>query len=72
VLALVSNLRRDEQSVSGAFELDRLGLIGQKLDAFDPLTGRPVDLSSAGEMSVSLESEDWIYYIWLRPRTDDR
>ena len=65
VLALISNLKRNTQTVSVTFNLNKLGFHGQKIDAFDALTNEPVELSPRGNISVSLKSEDWIY-IWIR------
>ena len=66
VLAFISNLSKDAQTVTAQFNLDKLGLRGQKLDVFDPLTSEPVAMTPDGRMSVPLQSEDWIY-VWLRP-----
>ena len=80
VLAFISNLRREEQTVTVRFSLDKLGLRGKKLDVFNALTEEPVAMSRGvirfrgeehhaphGTLSVSLGSEEWIY-IWLRPK----
>ena len=71
VLAFVSNLGRNAQTVSVVFDLERLGLSGQQFDVFNALTGEPMTLSADGTMSVSLESEDWVY-VWLRPRASEK
>ncbi len=68
VLAFVSNLRRDAQTVTVQFNLDKLGLGDQKLDVFDALTNEPVAMSEDGKLSVPLGSEEWVY-VWLRPKT---
>jgi hypothetical protein len=66
VLALISNLSRDKQTVTVRFNLNKLGLTGQKLHVYDPLTDKAMTMDSDGRLSVSLGSEQWIY-IWLRP-----
>ncbi len=66
VLAFVSNLTPDAQSVTVHFSLDRLGLQGRPLKAFDALTDEPIALSADGSLTVPLGSEEWLY-IWLRP-----
>ena len=65
-LAFVSNLRRTGQMVSVNFNLDNLGLSGKKLEVINALTEEAVVMTPGGELSVPLESEDWIY-VWLRP-----
>ena len=66
VLAFVSNLRRDDQTVTVRFNLDKLDLRGEKLDAFNALTDEPVEMSADGTISTPLGSEQWLY-LWLRP-----
>ena len=66
VLAIVSNLHRDPQTVNVQLDLDRLGLNGRELDVFNVLTDEPVDMSNRGELSLALESENFIY-LWARP-----
>ncbi len=66
VLAFVSNLRRDEQTVTVQFNLDKLNLRDRKLHVFNTLTDEPMAMTSGGKLSVPLGSEEWIY-IWLRP-----
>ncbi len=66
VLAFISNLRRDAQTVTVQLNLDKLGLRGKKLDVFNALTDEPVAMTSGGKLSVPLGSEEWVY-IWLRP-----
>ena len=66
VLAIISNLRRDAQTVNAQFNLDELGLRGMMLDVFNALTNEPVDMMADGKISVPLGSEQWVY-IWLRP-----
>jgi len=68
VLAFISNLSKDAQTVTAQFDLDKLGLRGKKLDVFDPLTSEPVAMTAEGSVSVPLQSEDWIY-VWLQPKT---
>jgi hypothetical protein len=65
VLAFISNLRPDAQTVTAQFNLEKLGLHGKDLDAFNPLTGEPVAVTADGTMSLSLESENWMY-VWIR------
>ena len=67
VLAFISNLRRDAQTVTVEFNLNKLGLRGKTLDVFNALTDEPVAMSSDGKISVPLGSEEWIY-VWLRPK----
>jgi len=66
VLAVVSNLSRDKQTVKVHFNLDTLDLRDQKLKVFDVLTDKPVSMSADGEISLPLESEQWAY-LWLKP-----
>ena len=68
VLAFVSNLDREARTVKVAFNMNKLGLAGQKLEVFDVLTEKPVALAADGKLSVPLDSESWVY-IWLRPKT---
>jgi hypothetical protein len=67
VLAFVSNLRRDAQTVTVEFNLGRLGLHGQDLEALDALNHEPVSMSRDGSISVPLRSMEWVY-VWLRPK----
>jgi len=66
VLAFVSNLRPDAQTVTVEFNLDRLGLSGRQVEALDGLSDQAIPFA-AGKISVPLDSENWLY-IWLRPR----
>jgi len=66
VLALISNLRRDAQTVRVHFDLKRLGLRGQKFDGLNALTRESIDVTADGKLSVRLGSEEWLY-VWLRP-----
>jgi len=65
VLAFLSNLRRDAQTVTVELNLDRLGLLGRKLDVSSALAGRPVAMSHDGRLSVRLGSVEWVY-VWVR------
>ncbi len=67
VLAFISNLRPDAQTVSVQFNLNKLGLRDQKLDVFDALSEEPLAMSRDGKLSVPLGSEEWVY-VWLRPK----
>ncbi len=67
VLAFISNLRRDAQTVSAEFNLKKLGLRRKKLDVFNALTNEPVSMTSEGKLSVPLGSEEWAY-IRLQPK----
>jgi len=67
VLAFISNLGSDAATVSVHFNLEKPGLAGKDLEAFNVLTKEPLRLSSNGKLSVPLESEHWLY-VWLRPR----
>jgi len=66
VLAFVSNLSRNAQTVTVRFNLDKLGLRGKTLDAVNPLTGKAAAMTPDGKLSVPLGSEKWVY-MWLRP-----
>ena len=66
VLAFVSNLRPDAQTVTVQFNMDKLNLRGRKLDVFNALTDELVAMTPDGTVSVSLGSEEWVY-VWLRP-----
>ena len=66
VLALVSNLRADAQTVTIQLNLDKLGLQGQELEVFNALNNDPLTMTPDGKISVNLGSEEWLY-IWLRP-----
>jgi len=67
VLAFVTNLRRDPATVTVRFNLEKLGLAGKELDAFNALTKEPVALTPEGRISIPLGSEEWAY-VWLRPK----
>ena len=66
VLVLVSNLRRDARTVSVELALNKLGLQGKTLNAFNALNNGPITVSADGKLSVSIGSEEWVY-VWLRP-----
>ncbi len=66
VLAIISNLRRDAQTVSVEFNLEKLALKDKKLNVFNVLTDEPLAMTADGKVSVPLGSEEWIY-VWLRP-----
>ncbi len=65
VLAFVSNLSRDPQTVSVQLNLLQLDLDNDRLQAADPLTGQALDISSTGAFTLPLASEDWMY-VWIR------
>ena len=69
VLAFVSNLSPDAQTVTVQFNLDTLGLRGYQLTGRDPLADQALDIGPDGQISISLESEHWIY-VWLRPNVE--
>jgi len=71
VLAFISNLSRDAQTVTVQFNLDRLDLRGKALDVLNALTGEAVAMTADGKLSLSLGSEEWIY-VWLRTRASAR
>lgn len=64
VLAFVSNLSREQQTVEVTLNLKKLGLDGKELQARDPLTGKAIAISKDGKFSVPLPSEDWVY-VWI-------
>jgi hypothetical protein len=66
VLAFITNLRPDAQTVTVQLNLDKLGLGGQKLDVFNALTKEPITMTNDGKLSVPLGSEQWLY-VWHRP-----
>ncbi len=66
VLALVSNLAPEAQTVSVQFNLEKLGLRGKKLTVVNPLDGKTVEMSADGTLSLPLASVQW-QYVWLRP-----
>jgi hypothetical protein len=66
VLAFISNLRRDAQTVTVQFNLEKLNLRDRKLGVFNALTNEPVAMTADGKLSVSLGSEEWLY-LWLKP-----
>jgi len=66
VLAFISNLRPDTQTVTVQLNLDKLDLRGKKLDVFNALTEEPIAMTEDGKLSVPLGSEQWLY-VWHRP-----
>jgi hypothetical protein len=66
VLAFITNLRPDAQTVAVQLNLETLGLKGRTLNVFNALTGEPVAMTADGKVSVPLGSEEWAY-IWFRP-----
>ncbi len=67
VLAIISNLARKKQDVTVRFDLDKLGLAGQRLKVFNPLNGQAVEMTPKGQLSLPLDSEAWVY-VWLQPQ----
>ena len=67
VLAFISNLSRDAQTVTAQLNLDRLGLRGRATGVLNALTNEALAMTPDGKLSVPLGSEDWIY-VWLRPK----
>lgn len=67
VLALISNLNTDSRLVTLQFHLDRLGLDNRALEAVNALTDEPIDVTASGNISVPLDTEQWMY-VWLRAR----
>lgn len=65
VLAFVSNLTSEQQTVAVQLNLASLGLAAEPLQAIDPLTGHSLDISKDGKISLPLVSEDWMY-LWIR------
>ena len=65
VLAFISNLRTDTAVVTAQFDLAALGLGGQTLEVFNPVTDQPWSMTPGGEVSVLLGSEQWVY-LWIR------
>jgi len=66
VLAFISNLSPDKQTVDVTFNLEALGLAGKRLDVFNALTDEAVAMTDDGKLSILLGSEEWTY-VWLRP-----
>jgi len=65
-LAIISNLSRERRDVKVSLNLGKLGLSGEKCEAFNPLTDEPIALGANGELTVPLASEDYAY-VWIRP-----
>lgn len=66
VLAIVSNLQSEARKVDIKFNLDTLKLKDRSVTVTDALTKAPLAMSQKGEVSLTLESERWIY-LWLKP-----
>jgi hypothetical protein len=67
VLAFVSNLRPEAQTVTVNLNLEKPGLSDKKLEVFNTLTDELVAMTPDGNLSIDLGSEEWIF-IWLRPQ----
>ena len=50
-----------------AFNLKKLGLVGEQIEAVNPLAGEVLPLAKDGKLSTPLGSEEWLY-VWLRPK----
>ena len=66
VLCLISNLSRDHQEVTLHLDLNKLGLAGQQLKAFNPLTQNTVSLLENGQITIPMDSLQWMY-VWIKP-----
>ena len=66
VLAFISNLCQDARTVNVHLQLEKLGLLGTKIDVFNVLTEEAVDMTADGKISMPLGSEAWVY-VWVRP-----
>lgn len=66
LLALVSNLEREKREVHVRFNLGKLGLTGQELEAVNALNGELHPITADGVVKLPIESEDWLY-LWVRP-----
>ena len=69
IVAFVTNLNREAQVVTVAFNPDALAIAGRKLEAFDALTGEPAKMSPNGELTLPLEPLQWCY-VWVRPQVE--
>ena len=67
VLAFITNLHRDAQTVAVQFDLEKLGLSVRELDTFNVLTDERVTVAPDGVLSLPLGSMEWAY-VWLRPK----
>ena len=67
VLAFITNLHRDAQTVAVQFDLEKLGLSVRELDTFNVLTDERVKVAPDGVLSLPLGSMEWAY-VWLRPK----
>lgn len=70
VLAVVSNLRRDEAVLHTHLNLDRLGLTGRP-SATDALARTPVTIDDDGRIELTLPSFGW-RLLWIRGATPAR
>ena len=66
VLALVSNLSPDAQTLDVQFNLETLHLDGGPFEVLDALTEAPIAITPDGQISLPLGSEDWTY-VRIRP-----
>ena len=65
LLCLVSNLSRDHQDVKIQLDLHSLGLAGHPLKAFNPLTKKALQIADNGQITIPLDSMQWMY-IWVK------
>jgi len=70
VLAFITNLRMDAQTVTAELNCEKLGLRVLELEVFDALSEESIAISADGKLSVRLGSEEWLY-VWLRPKARD-
>lgn len=66
VLAFVTNLTRETQTVTVKFNLQKLGLDGKNITVMNALSNKPVKMTPDGTVTVPLKSEEWTY-LWLQP-----
>jgi hypothetical protein len=66
-LVFIANLSKQAQTVDTAFNLKKLGLVGEQIEAVNPLAGEVLPLAKDGKLSTPLGSEEWLY-VWLRPK----
>ena len=69
VLAFVTNLTRERQSVRVKFDVEKLGLAGGFLDIVDTMYATPLSLEGGRVVTLDLDSEQWTY-LWLKPKID--
>ena len=65
VLAFVTNLSRQTQTVSLQFNLKNSGFSGASLKLKDMMNQKDLVISPEGKTSLTLKSEEWTY-LWLR------